>query len=132
MEYKDQAIVETNSSEITTKFNWGAMALTFYFAIANRAWLGLLVLLAPIPIIGWIFLPVWAIISGFKGEEWALNNPNNAYRDEEEFRKVMDGWNRAGLVAFIIGAVGIVLLIIFYSVIFAMIFQNIDQGGYNY
>lgn len=76
-----------------------------WFGIANRAYLGLLILLTLVPWVGWIFGIVWMIVFGFHGEKWALENRDNKYRDEEEFRKVMDGWNRAGFVAFIIGIV---------------------------
>ena len=98
---------------IKTKWNWGAFSFTLFFGVAHRAYLGLLILLGLVPWIGPIFALVWAIIFGFNGEKWALENPDNHYRDEEEFRKVMDGWNRAGLVGFIIGIVAVVLSIVF-------------------
>ncbi|BAK59409.1 hypothetical protein ACYYIR_09510 [Lactococcus garvieae] len=117
-------------SGITPKWNWGAMAMPVFFGVANRSYLGLLSLLVVIPWLGWIFGIVWAIVFGLNGERWALQNPDNRYRDEEEFRKVMDGWNRAGLVAFIIGAVVTVLLLLFFMIIGAAIFSNMDQLQY--
>ncbi|MCT0033762.1 hypothetical protein EFE21_13690, partial [Lactococcus lactis subsp. lactis] len=80
-----------NQDEIKTKWNWGAFSFPMWFGIANRAYLGLLILIGLIPWIGWIFGIVWMIVFGFNGEKWALENRDNKYRDEEEFRKVMDG-----------------------------------------
>ncbi|MCT4414480.1 hypothetical protein EFO43_01540 [Lactococcus cremoris] len=117
--------------EIKTKWNWGAFALTMWFGIANRAYLGLLILLTLVPWVGWIFGIVWMIVFGFHGEKWALENRDNKYRDEEEFRKVMDGWNRAGFVAFIIGIVlfVIAILILIFILVFAFNnYNNFDNG----
>ena len=125
-----------NESEIKPKWNWGAFSLSLWFAIAHRAYLGLLILLAIIPYIGPFFALVWAIIFGFHGEKWALESKENHYRDEEEFRKIMDGWNRAGLIAFIIGSVVFVLLLIFIVFILTSIFNHWnffqDQFNQNY
>lgn len=130
--YADEPFLADNrvKSGITPKWNWGAMAMPVFFGVANRSYLGLLSLLVVIPWIGWVFGIVWAIVFGLNGERWALQNPDNRYRDEEEFRKVMDGWNRAGLVAFIIGAVVTVLLLLFFMIIGAAIFSNMDQLQY--
>ncbi|MCB6852137.1 hypothetical protein [Lactococcus lactis] len=120
-----------NQDEIKTKWNWGAFALTMWFGIANRAYLGLLILLTLVPWVGWIFGIVWMIVFGFNGEKWALENRDNKYRDEEEFRKVMDGWNRAGFVAFIIGIVlfVIAILILIFVLVFAFnSYNNFDNG----
>lgn len=102
-----------------------------WFGIANRAYLGLLILIGLIPWIGWIFGIVWMIVFGFNGEKWALENRDNKYRDEEEFRKVMGGWNRAGFVAFIIGIVlfVIAILILIFVLVFAFNnYNNFDNG----
>jgi len=99
-----------------TKFNWGAFAQTLLFSIGNKTYLGLLVL---IPLVNL----VWIFVMGFKGEEWALEH--NEYRDEEEFRKVMDTWNRAGFVMFIIAmAIFVIYLVILFLVIGVASFQN--------
>lgn len=124
--------MENENQEIQTKWNWGAFALTLYFAIAHRAWLGLLVLIGIIPILGQIFAFIWAIIAGLNGERWALENPENHYRDNEEFRKVMDGWNRAGLIAFIIMIASFVITIIFLVIFFAnLMFAFNDPSSFN-
>ena len=118
-----------NTNGIETKFNWGAFVSPFSFGIAHKTYLGLLSLLAIIPIIGWIFGIVWAFVFGFNGEKWALENAANQYRDNEEFRKVMSPWHRYGLVAFIIAAVVIVLYLIIIIVMFSSLLHFND---YNY
>ena len=97
------------------RFNWGALFLSPYFAVGNKAWLGLLTLLSVVPIIGWIFAIVWTIVFGFKGEAWATRNNN--YRDNQEFRVVMDSWNRAGIVMAILLAISLVLTFMFWGLI---------------
>lgn len=124
-----------NQDEIKTKWNWGAFSFPMWFGIANRAYLGLLILIGLIPWIGWIFGIVWMIVFGFNGEKWALENRDNKYRDEEEFRKVMDGWNRAGFVAFIIGIVlfVIAILILIFVLVFAFnSYNDFDNGYHNF
>ncbi|GHU38518.1 hypothetical protein FACS1894192_10400 [Bacilli bacterium] len=118
-----------NPNGIETKFNWGAFVSPFSFGIAHRAYLGLLSLLIIIPILGWIFAIVWAFVFGFNGEKWALENPVNQYRDNEEFRKAMSPWHRYGLVAFIIAAAVIVI----YIIILIMIMSSFSHyDNYNY
>lgn len=107
-----KAIVETPREGFTPKFNWGGVSLTFLFAIANRAYLGLLILISVIPIVGQIFMIVWMVISGLNIEKWTLSNPKNQYRDNEEFRQVMDSWNRAGFISFIIEAAVVVIYLV--------------------
>ena len=123
------AATPLNTNGIETKFNWGAFVSPFSFGIAHKTYLGLLSLLAIIPIIGWIFGIVWAFVFGFNGEKWALENAANQYRDNEEFRKVMSPWHRYGLVAFIIAAVVIVLYLIIIIVMFSSLLHFND---YNY
>lgn len=125
-----EQVTETDSAMITTKFNWSAFVNPFTFAIGNRAWLGLLVLIGIVPIIGWIFWLVWIFVSGFNGEKWALNNSENHYRDEAEFRLVMSTWNRAGLVNFIIAVAGIVIYIIFIAVVGLSFLNEFNFGNY--
>lgn len=102
-----------------TKWNWGAFANAFNFGIGNRAYLCLLVLIP-------VFNFIWIFVCGFKGEKWVLNNPSNNYRDEEEFRKSMDTWKRAGFVNFIIGLVVIVIYILLFTLGIAQVIANGD------
>lgn len=118
----------TDTASITPKWNWGAFAFPLFFGVAHRSYLGLLILLAAIPWVGPIFGLVWSIIFGFYGEKWTLENRDNGYRDEEEFRKIMSGWNRAGLVGFIIGLVLVVLLGLLAIVFFIVFINRIPAG----
>jgi hypothetical protein len=93
-----------------TKWNWGAFALTFPFAVGCKAYLGLLVL---VPFLNF----VWVFISGAVGEKWALEN--GEYRDEIEFRKVMDTWSKAGLVTFMVSCAAFVLYFLLFGALFA-------------
>ncbi|GAB2022479.1 hypothetical protein RyT2_15530 [Pseudolactococcus yaeyamensis] len=127
-------VPKTSSPDgIETKFNWGAFVTPFGFGIAHRVYLGLLSLLVVVPIIGWIFAIVWAFVFGFNGEKWALENPANQYRDNEEFRKVMSSWHRFGLVTFIISSALIAIYIIILIVILSSFshYYN-DYNYYNY
>jgi len=91
-----------------TKWNWGAFIDPVGFGIGNRAYLCLLTLVPLLNI-------VWLFISGAKAEGWALKNTTATYRDEQEFRMVMDSWQRAGFVQFLIfaGVVALYLILIF-------------------
>lgn len=98
---------------LETKFNWGGMLMPFAFAIGNKSWLGLISLVAFIPVIGWWFAIVWSIFYGFKAEAWSKAE----YRDNQEFRAVMATWNRAGIASAIVTAVTVVLALIFWNAI---------------
>ena len=115
----DKNLENMKNQDIQTKWNWGAFIAPMFFGIANRAYLGLLILIGMIPFLGWIFAIVWMIVFGLNGEKYALENADNHYRDNEEFRKVMDGWNRVGLVYAIIAGAVIILNIILFLVILA-------------
>lgn len=88
-----------------TKWNWGAFMNPIGFGVGNRAYLCLLVL---VPILN----VIWIFVSGAKAEAWTLNNPGNHYRDEEEFRNVMDSWKRGGFVQFLISIASLLLYIL--------------------
>ncbi len=109
-------------SQFTTKWNWGAFIDPFGFGIGNRAYLCLLVLIP-------IFNIVWIFISGAKAEQWALSNQDNHYRDEQEFRNVMDSWKRAGFVQFIIAAAVVVLYILIFILFGAVLFSNLPVNS---
>ncbi|MCT0016603.1 ribonuclease G [Lactococcus lactis subsp. lactis] len=94
-----------DTQKFDTRWNWGAFIDPFGFGIGNRAYLCLFVLIP-------IFNIIWIFVSGAKAESWALNNSTNTYRDEEEFRNVMDSWKRAGFVNFLIFVVIFVLYIL--------------------
>ena len=100
--------------EIRTKWNWGAFMNPIWFAIANRSWLLFLNLIP-------IFNIFWVFYGALNAEAWALNEPNNEYRDDLEFRRVMDGWNRAGLIMFIVSAIFFLLYFFMFASVFSAI-----------
>lgn len=124
---------DTASQEpIKAKWNWGAFAFPLFFGVGHRAYLGLLILLGMIPWIGPIFALVWSIVFGFHGEKWALENRDNHYRDEEEFRKIMDSWNRAGLIGFIVMIAGVLLFILLVIIMLTFVVNSPDfQNGFS-
>lgn len=110
--------------EIRTKWNWGAFMNPIWFAIANRSWLLFLNLIP-------IFNIFWVFYGAIHAEEWALNEPKNEYRDEIEFRRVMDGWNRAGFVMFFVSIAIFVLYFFMFASFMASLFNSVDPSGSN-
>ena len=86
-------------------WSWGAFLLNFIWAIGNRVWIGLLVL---IPFVGWIF----AFWLGFKGREmaWKLRRWDSV----EHFQIVQKKWSKWGViitvVLFLFGLIAAVVL----------------------
>jgi len=105
-----------NNNRMTwqTKWNWGAFVCWMFFAIGNRSWLAFLNLI-PLFNLFWIF---W---TAAHAEQWALENATNDYRDEEEFRKIMDTYNRAGFVLFFI----VLAILVVYAILFFTVFINL-------
>ncbi|WP_233278830.1 hypothetical protein [Floricoccus penangensis] len=113
--------VYENSNEVPEEikgWSWGAFGLTFYWSIGNKVYLGLLILLAGVPVIGWIFAIIWKIVMGLKGNEWAWKN--GSYKSLEEYKKVQDSWKVPGIVAFAFAIIGVVACIIFFIFFAAM------------
>lgn len=103
--------------DFETKWNWGAFINPIGFGFGNRAYLCLFALVPLLNII-------WVFISGAKAKTWALANPANEYRDEQEFRKVMDTWKRAGFVQFIIILAICILYLILLALFGTLVFSN--------
>lgn len=108
--------------EFITKWNWGAFMNPIWFAIANRSWLLFLNLIP-------IFNIFWVFYGALNAEAWALNEPNNEYRDDLEFRRVMDGWNRAGLIMFIVSAIFFILYFLMFASILSAIMNLFIPSG---
>lgn len=89
-------------AQVPGKFNFGAMMLTIPWAIGMKVYIAILI--SFIPIAGFI----WC---GLKGNEWAWQK--GGYRDMDEFIKVQETWNRAGLASLIIALViGVIMVIL--------------------
>ncbi|WP_200807610.1 zinc ribbon domain-containing protein [Urinicoccus timonensis] len=93
-------------------FNWGAFTLVAVWALGNKLYL--LAILECIPLVNIIL----AFVAGFKGNEWAARSLD--YRDMDEFARIQEPWNRAGLSVFIITLV-ILFLYFFVFLVLAQI-----------
>lgn len=100
-----------------TKWNWSGFIQCFAFGLGNRAYLNLLCL---VPVLNLI----WIFVAGFKTEKWARDNAANEYRDELEFRRIMDTWNRSGFVVFIISVVFMAAYFLFFGAMISAIIQG--------
>ena len=84
-------------------WSWGAFFWSLVWAVANRVWIGLLVL---IPYVGLIMLPVL----GFKGREWAWKSKH--WDSIEQFNKVQRKWSFWGVLLMGTAWISILLLIL--------------------
>lgn len=73
-------------------WSWGAFLLNWIWAIGNRTWIGLLVL---IPYLGFIM----AILLGIKGREWAWKNRH--WDSIDHFNEVQRRWSFWGVAIFV-------------------------------
>ena len=96
-------------------WNWGAFVFNWIWGIGNKTYLPLISL---IPIVGL----VWRFIVGFKGNEWAWQKGD--YDNVETFKKVQATWNRAGIVAFIVAIIGIVLYVVALYIFFTTAYTS--------
>jgi predicted PurR-regulated permease PerM len=84
-------------------WNWGAFLLSWIWAIGNHVWIGLLVLLSFIPVIGGIIALVMVIMLGIKGNEWAWKAKK--WDSVEHFKTVQKKWAKWGVILLIVGIV---------------------------
>ena len=108
---------QTNLSQNTfqeyeTKWNWGAFSNWMFFALGNGTYLAFLNLV-PVFNIFWIF---W---TAAHAEQWALET--NIYANPQEFRTVMDTWNRGGLILFIVNIVVFILMLLYWTTILSVL-----------
>lgn len=86
----------------------GCICELVIFALGNRTYLAFLNLI-PVFNLFWIF---W---TAAHAKQWALDV--NKYNSPEEFRKVMNTWNRGGFILFIINIVAYTILFMFWFAI---------------
>lgn len=98
------------------KWNWGAFMYNIFWGIGNKTYLPLLCLVPLLNI-------VWIFVCGVKGNEWAWKNGD--YSSPEEFLKVQATWSRAGLAAFIIVVVVVVLEFLLFGAMLTAIMSSI-------
>ncbi|MDO8512041.1 MAG: hypothetical protein Q7S57_02115 [bacterium] len=89
-------------------WNWGAFLLSWIWAIGNQVWIGLLVLLSFIPVIGGIIALVMVIMLGIKGNEWAWKAKK--WDSVEHFKTVQKKWAKWGVILAIVGVVIAILM----------------------
>jgi type II secretory pathway pseudopilin PulG len=65
-------------------WSWGGFLLNWIWAMGNNTWIGLLAL---VPVIGWLVMP---IVLGIKGREWAWQNKQ--WDSVEHFNRVQRKW----------------------------------------
>lgn len=107
---------ESSTAEIPVfKFNFGAFLLGFIFALVTGAYKCLITL---IPFLNIVFM----FISGFKGEQWAWES--GKYSTEDDFREVMNKWNKIGKISFIILCVLVGLYLLFVFGLMALVYKN--------
>lgn len=75
------------------RWNWGAMLLNYFWALTQRVWIGVLIL---VPYVQWAV----PFVLGWKGSEWAWRN--NDWRDAEHFLGVQRRWSRAGVAVILV------------------------------
>lgn len=100
-------------------WNWGAFMFNITWGFGNKSYLPLLCLIP-------VFNIIWVFVCGFKGNEWAWQKCD--HKDIEIFQAVQKSWNRAGLVAFVIAIIFIVLYFVFIAALVS-VFVN---DYYNY
>ena len=95
-------------------WSWGGFCLNWIWAIFNKTWIGLLVLLSyfmGLPLLGLVV----SIVLGVKGREWAWRNKE--WQGVEHFNDVQRKWSIASLIVFIasliIGIVIVILMAVF-------------------
>lgn len=84
-------------------WNWGAFLLNWIWAIGNQVWIGLLVLLSFIPVIGGIISLVMVIMLGIKGNEWAWKA--RKWDSVEHFKTVQRKWAKWGIILAIVSII---------------------------
>lgn len=88
-------------------FSWGAFFLSWVWGCFNGSFITLTifvsVLLAFIPLIGWIAPLALCIWYGKKGNEWAWQNKK--WESVEHFHKVQKTWATVGTVLAILGII---------------------------
>lgn len=104
MEQSTEVITDDSVPESIKGWNWGAFFLNGFWGLANKTYIALL---AFVPVIN---VPVM-IYLGLKGNEMSWKNKE--WSSIEHFKSIQKKWNIAGLVAFAI--YGIVVLVDFWG-----------------
>ncbi len=86
-------------------WSWGAFSFGWIWGIGNHAYLTLIALI-PVPLLGLI----WIFVNGALGKKWAWES--GKFASAAEFNAAQKTWDRAGIAAFIVSILGILLCIL--------------------
>lgn len=103
------------------KWNWGAFMFNIFWGVGNKSYLPLLCLIP-------LFNIVWVFVCGAKGNKWAWENGN--YSDVQRFLKIQQTWNRAGLAAFLITLIIIVVIWVMFGIGFSSLMLMINPQNF--
>lgn len=93
--------------------NWGAFTFSYLWGIGNKTYLPLLALIPG-------FNLIWVFVCGIKGNTWAWQKGQYQAVDIDKFKATQATWNRAGIVAFIVNSV---LILVSYLMFFSILMQ---------
>jgi hypothetical protein len=105
------------------KWNWGAFLLSWIWSIGNSVWIGLLVLLSFIPVIGPIISLVMVIMLGIKGNEWAWKAKK--WDSVEHFKTVQAKWKKWGIIL-VVGSIAVAFIL---GILFAVMMVSISKNA---
>lgn len=115
---------------VAHKFNWAAFLLSWIWGLGNKTYITLIIfatiLVAWIPIIGWLISLGICIWFGTKGNEWAWQNKR--FQSIEHFHEYQKKWVIAGVVFYLICIViGIIINGLFLAYLFASPTDNYEN-----
>ena len=107
---------------VARKFNWGAFLLSWIWGLGNKTYITLIIfatiLVAWIPIIGWLISLGICIWFGTKGNEWAWQNKR--FQSIEHFHEYQKKWAIAGIVLYLVSIIiGIIINCLFFAYLMA-------------
>ncbi|HEY3298568.1 MAG TPA: hypothetical protein VGK34_07930 [Armatimonadota bacterium] len=94
--------------------NWGGFLLPFFWSIAHKAWIWM--------VVGLIASPIASIALLITGNKVAWNN--RKFASVDEFRKVQKAWTMWGVIILVVSVVGTVVM---WGTIAAMIFKQASE-----
>ena len=92
---------------VARNFNWGAFLLSWIWGLGNKTYITLIIfatiLVAWIPIVGWLISLGLCIWFGTKGNEWAWQNKR--FESIEHFHEYQKKWAIAGTVLYLVSII---------------------------
>ncbi|MDR0922482.1 MAG: ribonuclease G [Lactobacillales bacterium] len=117
--------MENKERVMLPKWNWGAFGLTWIWGLGNGVFIMLLSFIPAANII-------MAFIGALKGYEWLWET--GKYQTVEEMKADQKAWNTIGIIFFVLNVVGVLFLILFFSVFVNYLVNlaptSVDYGTY--